>query len=62
MNFVGIDVAKNFHIVSVIDENEIRVINKAFRIENTNAGFSKIKSVLESISLNKETFEWLEGL
>jgi transposase len=56
MNFVGIDVAKSFHIVSVIDENEIRIINKAFRIENTNTGFSKLKSILESISLDKDTF------
>jgi transposase len=56
MNFVGIDIAKSFHIVSVIDENEIRVINKAFRIENTTAGFSKLISVLESISLDKAEF------
>jgi len=56
MNFVGIDVAKSFHMVSIIDENEVKVINKAFRIENTTDGFSKLKSVLESISLNKEAF------
>ncbi len=56
MNFVGIDIAKSFHIVSVIDENEVRVINKAFRIENTTVGFSKLISILESISLDKAEF------
>lgn len=56
MNFVGIDIAKSFHIVSVIDENEVRVINKAFRIENTINGFRKLLSILDSISLNVEDF------
>lgn len=56
MNFVGIDVAKTFHMVSIVDENETRVINKAFRIENTMDGFEKLLKVLDSISLNKEDF------
>lgn len=56
MNFVGIDVAKSFHIISVIDENEDRVINKSFRIENTYNGFSKLLGILDSISLNKDDF------
>ncbi len=56
MNFVGIDVAKTFHMVSIVDENEARVINKAFRIENTMDGFEKLLKVLDSISLNKDDF------
>ena len=56
MNFVGIDVAKNFHIASVIDENEIKIINKAFRIENTMDGFKGLLKILDSISLGKEEF------
>ncbi len=56
MNYVGIDVAKTFHVVSIVDENETRVINKAFRIENTIKGFKKLLKVLESISLNKDDF------
>jgi transposase len=56
MNFVGIDVAKTFHMVSIVDENETRIINKAFRIENTMDGFEKLLRVLDSISLNKDNF------
>ena len=56
MNYVGIDIAKTFHVVSIVDENETRVINKAFRIENTIKGFKKLLTVLESISLNKDDF------
>ena len=56
MNYVGIDVAKTFHVVSIVDENEIRVINKAFRVENTMDGFEKLLKVLDSISLEKDDF------
>jgi transposase len=56
MNYVGIDVAKAFHVVSVIDDNEARVINKAFRINNSDVGFNKLLTVLESISLDKSDF------
>ena len=56
MNFVGIDVAKTFHMVSIVDENETRIINKAFKIENTMDGFEKLLRVLDSISLNKDNF------
>ena len=34
MYYVGIDIARNFHVVSVIDDNETKVINKPFRINN----------------------------
>ena len=40
MNYVGIDIAKNFHIVTIIDENEVKVFKKAFRVENDIAGYT----------------------
>ena len=39
MNYVGIDIAKNFHVVTIIDENEVKVFKKAFRIENEIDGY-----------------------
>jgi transposase len=56
MYYVGIDIAKDFHITSVIDENEKKVINKPFRINNTNVGFDKMITILDSISLDKREF------
>ena len=41
MYYIGIDVAKSFHIVTVINENEEKVISKPFRVENLNEGFAK---------------------
>jgi len=56
MYYVGIDIAKDFHITSVIDENEKKVINKPFRINNTHVGFNKMITILNSISLDKKEF------
>ncbi len=56
MNYVGIDVAKAFHVVSIIDENEARVINKAFKIDNSNVGFDKLLKILDGITLDKSDF------
>ena len=56
MYYVGIDIAKDFHITSVIDEDEKKVINKPFRINNTNVGFNKMLTILDSISLDKKEF------
>lgn len=56
MYYVGIDIAKDFHITSVIDEDEKKVINKPFRINNTHVGFDKLLTILESISLDKKEF------
>ena len=56
MYYIGIDVAKSFHVVSAIDENEVKVVSKPFRIENSNDGFKKLLTVLDSISLEKEAF------
>ena len=56
MYFVGIDIAKSFHITSVIDENEKKVINKPFKIKNDAKGFDKLLTILDSISLDKKEF------
>ena len=56
MYYVGIDIAKDFHITSVIDEDEKKVINKPFRINNTHVGFDKLLTILDSISLDKKEF------
>jgi len=56
MYYVGIDIAKSFHVVSVIDDNETKVINKPFRINNDNKGFEKLLTILDSVTLNKDDF------
>ena len=56
MYYVGIDIAKSFHVVSVIDDNETKVINKPFKINNNAKGFEKLITILNSISLNKSKF------
>jgi transposase len=60
MYYVGIDVAKSFHVVSVIDENEVKVISKPFKVDNSNEGFKKFLRALNSISIKKS--EFLVGL
>ncbi|MCP4971581.1 MAG: IS110 family transposase [Arcobacter sp.] len=52
MYYVGIDVAKDFHVVTVIDQNEVKVFKKAFRVNNHIQGFNDFISKLESISYN----------
>ena len=56
MYYIGIDVAKSFHVVSAIDENEEKVISKPFRVNNTNDGFKRLLTILNSISLDKSQF------
>ena len=56
MYYVGIDIAKNFHVVSIIDDNETKVINKPFKINNDFKGFEKLLTVLDSVTLNKDDF------
>ena len=56
MNYVGIDIAKSFHVVSIIDDDEIRVINKPFKINNDIAGFKKLITILDSVTLDKSAF------
>ena len=56
MYYVGIDIAKSFHVVSVIDDNETKVINKAFKINNDSKGFEKLLTILEGVTLDKDDF------
>ena len=46
MYYVGIDIAKSFHVVSVIDDEETKVINKPFKINNNAKGFDKSLTML----------------
>jgi transposase len=60
MYYVGIDIAKSFHVASVIDENETKIINKPFKFDNSNDGFEKFLTIMNSLSLKKD--ESLLGL
>jgi len=54
--YVGIDTAKSFHVVSVIDDNETKVINKPFKINNDFKGFEKLLTILDSVSHVQQEF------
>lgn len=56
MYYVGIDIAKNFHVVSVLDAHERKVFSKAVQITNSKDGYSKLLARLESISSNVHDF------
>ncbi|WP_141052447.1 IS110 family RNA-guided transposase [Aliarcobacter cryaerophilus] len=56
MYYVGIDIAKNFHVVTIIDENEVRITQKPIRVTNCIDGFSKFITKLETISSNTNDF------
>ncbi len=56
MFYVGIDIAKDFHVVTIIDNNEVKVFKKAFRITNCADGFSKFIAKLESVSTDMGNF------
>ncbi|PUE63323.1 IS110 family RNA-guided transposase [Arcobacter caeni] len=56
MHYVGIDIAKNFHVVTIIDENEVKVFKKAFRVENDLDGYTGFIEKLETISPDKTNF------
>jgi len=56
MYYVGIDIAKSFHVVSIINDNETKVINKPFKINNDLKGFEKLLTILDSVTLNKDDF------
>ena len=49
MFFVGIDVAKDFNVVSIIDEKEVR-IRKPFRVNNTMDAYQKFIDKLHLLS------------
>ena len=56
MYYVGIDIAKSFHVVSIIDDNETKVINKPFKINNDLKGFEKLFTILDNVTLDKDNF------
>ena len=56
MYYVGIDIAKYFHVVTIIDENEVKVTQKPIRVTNCIDGFSKFITKLETISSNTNDF------
>ena len=56
MYYVGIDIAKNFHVVTIIDDSEKKVTTKPIRVTNCIDGFSKFIVKLESISSNTSDF------
>ena len=56
MYYVGIDIAKNFHVVTIIDDSEKKITTKPIRVTNCIDGFSKFIIKLEAISLNPNDF------
>lgn len=60
MFYVGIDIAKFFNVVSIINENEEMVIKKPFTVDSSLDAYKKFISKLEKIS--KEKSDFLIGL
>jgi transposase len=60
MYYVGIDIAKNFHVVSLIDETETMVFKKPFRVENSLDGYFKLIDKL--IKVSPDTKDFIIGL
>ena len=56
MNYVGIDIAKSFHVVSVIDETETMVFKKPLKVQNDLDGYCKLIDKLNTISTNVKDF------
>lgn len=56
MNYVGIDVAKDFHVVTIIDENEVKLYKKAFKVINSAKGYRFLIERLDKISTNTSDF------
>ena len=56
MYYVGIDIAKNFHVVTIIDDSEKKITTKPIRVTNCIDGFSKFIVKLEAISSNPNDF------
>lgn len=55
MFYVGIDIAKDFNIVSIIDENEM-IIQKPFRVNNTREAYEKFVDKIHTVSANYSDF------
>ncbi len=47
---------KSFHVVTITDENEVKVTQKPIRVTNCTHGFSKFITKLETISSNTNDF------
>lgn len=56
MFFVGIDIGKNNHVASMMDETG-KAVFKAFPLPNTSDGGNALVSKLSSYSLNPSDFE-----
>ena len=56
MYYVGIDIAKSFHVVSIINETETMVLKKPFRVENSLDGYFKFIDKLIKVSSNVKDF------
>lgn len=56
MYYVGIDVAKNFHVITIIDEDEKKVMAKPLRVDNSYDGFTKLLERLDALSLERDNF------
>ena len=51
MVYIGIDVAKRFHVLSAVDEDGKAVI-ESFRFANTDTGFKKLLGRLEKAGIS----------
>lgn len=56
MNYVGIDIAKDFHVGTIIDKDEKKLYKKAFRIINSADGYQFLIERLNQISTNIADF------
>ena len=57
MFFVGIDIAKNAHEATVIDEQGNTLV-KPFKFKNSAAGFEKLSSSLNNLSTTISDFRF----
>jgi len=50
MDYVGIDVAKDFHVVTIINDNEVKYYKKAFIVTNSVDGYKLLIERLDKVS------------
>jgi transposase len=60
MYYVGIDIAKSFHVVSLIDDEETKVISKPFKINNDSKGFDKLLTIF--VKCNPKMYQYAEQI
>jgi len=56
MYYVGIDIAKSFHVVSIIDKTETLVFKKPYKVKNDLDGYVKLIDKLNGISTSTQDF------